>query len=277
MSARRRVRHRACADPHRSEDGADHYIQLRRDQRTEPGGRKQWQHQRYNAAAEELTAINGNSTGWSYDPNGNETAGNSSPARTAETYTASNQLSSISVGGGATAMRYAGLSIDERASAGATTYQSGELGLANQTAGAATVAWTRDPGGTLISERIGGASYYYIFDGIGSVVALVTATGTPVDTYSYDPQGNVRGTTGTLTNPFQYTGGYKDTTGLYHLGGRYYDPNLGRFTQQDPSGQDSNHYAYAGNNPSNFADPSGRSCTAALGFVAPSGPPLRQP
>jgi hypothetical protein len=54
---------------------------------------------------------------------------------------------------------------------------------------------------------------------------------------------------------------------LYKLGIRYYDPNLGRFTQPDPTGQDL-HYTYARNNPVNFVDPSGaHSLSTFLGGV----------
>jgi RHS repeat-associated protein len=211
----------------------------------------------YNAA-NELTAVNGTSTGWSYDADGNETAGNSATARSAETYTASNQLSSITTGGAATAMTYAGLLNDERVTSGSTTtFQTGQEGLANQTVSSATTSWTRDPSGTLISERAGTNHYYYDFDGLGSVVALVGSTGTVLNTYSYDPYGKLRASTGTTANPFEYTSSYLDATGLYHNGARYYDPNLGRFTQQDPSAQESNLYDYAGNNPVNAVDPSG--------------------
>lgn len=41
------------------------------------------------------------------------------------------------------------------------------------------------------------------------------------------------------------------------FGARYYDPTLGRWTQQDPSGQEANAYAYAGCDPVNKVDPTG--------------------
>ncbi|MFE6252287.1 RHS repeat-associated core domain-containing protein [Streptomyces niveus] len=41
------------------------------------------------------------------------------------------------------------------------------------------------------------------------------------------------------------------------MGARYYDPSLGRFTQPDPSGQDTNPYLYAGGDPVNGSDPTG--------------------
>ena len=210
----------------------------------------------YNAA-DELTAVNGNTTGWSYDQNGNETAGSSTTPRTSESYTPVDQLSSITTAGSATTSTYAGLTNNERTIAGGTSYQFGTQGLVNQTNSGTTVRWVRDPAGTLISERIGSAHYYYSFDALGSVVALVDGTGVAVNTYSYDPYGVTRASTGATVNPFQYTGAYKDATGLYALGARFYDPALGRFTQQDPSGHEPNAYAYAGNTPVNAVDPTG--------------------
>ncbi len=52
---------------------------------------------------------------------------------------------------------------------------------------------------------------------------------------------------------------YDQETGLYHLGARYYDPQLGRFLSEDPIGIAGglNLYAYADNDPVNFSDPSG--------------------
>lgn len=211
----------------------------------------------YNAASE-LSSLNGSASGWTYDGNGNETAANSPlGARSGETWTPANQLASLTVAGATTAMSYANTSNDERVTAGTTGYQTGPLGLASQTGGGTTY-WTRDPTGSLVSERVGSAHYYYAFDGIGSVVALLDASGNAADTYSYDPYGNTRASTGGVANPFQYTGGYHDPDGLYHYGARYYDTALGRFTQQDPTAQEANLYAYAMNDPINRVDPTGQ-------------------
>src|SRR6266545_4918487 len=63
--------------------------------------------------------------------------------------------------------------------------------------------------------------------------------------------------TGTVANPWRYASGLFDSqTGLTKFGARYYDPDLSRFTQRDPSGQDL-PYAYAGCDPVNNVDPTG--------------------
>ncbi|GHA71466.1 hypothetical protein GCM10010372_83090 [Streptomyces tauricus] len=44
---------------------------------------------------------------------------------------------------------------------------------------------------------------------------------------------------------------------MYRLGARYYDTNIGRFTQPDPSSQEKNPYLYAEGDPVNRIDPNG--------------------
>ena len=58
-----------------------------------------------------------------------------------------------------------------------------------------------------------------------------------------------------IGNPYMFTGRRFDLeTGLYYYRARYYNPQIGRFLQTDPIGYD---YAYCGNNPIGFVDPSG--------------------
>jgi uncharacterized protein RhaS with RHS repeats len=52
---------------------------------------------------------------------------------------------------------------------------------------------------------------------------------------------------------------------MHHLGAGYYAPNIGRFTQPDPSGQEKNPYLYAEGDPVNRIDPEG---TLSLSGVA---------
>ncbi|GAA5207681.1 hypothetical protein GCM10023323_24190 [Streptomyces thinghirensis] len=118
----------------------------------------------------------------------------------------------------------------------------------------------REPAGTLNSMTTGGKSHYYLTDATGNVLGLVDDTGKRTHTYAYGPTGLPRTTpTEAVPQPYRYAGAYADPTGLYEMGHRYYDPTLGRFTQPDPSGQETNPYLYAGGDPINNTDPSGLS------------------
>ncbi len=55
---------------------------------------------------------------------------------------------------------------------------------------------------------------------------------------------------------------------MYYYRARYYDPEIGRFVSEDPLGfaaGDVNFYAYVGNNPINFNDPSGKIVPQLIG------------
>jgi len=100
---------------------------------------------------------------------------------------------------------------------------------------------------------------YYHVDANGSTLALTGTSGIVETHYSYDPFGNTT-ITGASTNPFQYTSRENDGMGIYYYRARYYSPSLQRFISEDPLGilgGDLNFYAYAGNNPVNFIDPTG--------------------
>ncbi|MGP4001434.1 RHS repeat-associated core domain-containing protein [Streptomyces sp. 8N706] len=85
---------------------------------------------------------------------------------------------------------------------------------------------------------------------------MVNADGEKVNTYTYSPRG-VTNANETVSQPYRFASGYQDPTGLYHYQARFYDPNLGRFTQPDPSGLEANPYLYASGDPTNIIDPSG--------------------
>ncbi|MFE1735244.1 RHS repeat-associated core domain-containing protein [Streptomyces bacillaris] len=116
----------------------------------------------------------------------------------------------------------------------------------------------------------GGNNHYYLTDALGSVVALADEAGTKVNTYGYSPRGVQRATTTEqVLQPYRFAGGYQDPTGLYHFAARYYDPDIGRFTTPDPSGQEKNPYLYAEGDPVNRIDPSGLlSFADSVGIVA---------
>jgi len=103
----------------------------------------------------------------------------------------------------------------------------------------------------------------YHTDRLGSVRAITDAAGAVTATWRTDEFGIPTASTGTSSQPFAFTGEPRDATGLTYLRARYYDPSLGRFMSRDPlvgnprSCQTLNRYAYVGNNPVTYADPSG--------------------
>jgi RHS repeat-associated protein len=88
-----------------------------------------------------------------------------------------------------------------------------------------------------LAEFRSSAASYYEQDGVNSVTSLSNSVGTLANTYTYEGFGKLTTSTGTLTNPFQYTAREFDPeTGTHEYPSRYYDQNLGRFLSEDPVG-----------------------------------------
>jgi RHS repeat-associated protein len=122
----------------------------------------------------------------------------------------------------------------------------------------------------------GGTTSYYQQDGLGSISSLSNSAGALANTYAYDSFGNLTAFTGTLTNPFRFTGREFDSeTGIYGYRARYYDPSAGRFSSEDPLGFGGglNFYEYGYNNPTDFIDPFGlQSTRPGCPLYVPCGP-----
>ncbi len=101
----------------------------------------------------------------------------------------------------------------------------------------------------------------FLPDLLGSTLGLVNSSGAIGTSHAYGPFGQTTMSGTASTNPLQYTGREMDSTGLYFMRARYYNPVLQRFISQDPiglSGGQVNFYAYTFNNPINFMDRMGQ-------------------
>jgi len=104
---------------------------------------------------------------------------------------------------------------------------------------------------------------YYSFDASANTIGMTDATGTLVNSYAYLPFGEQVDAIETVTNPFTFVGQFGVIDGdaaQYFMRNRWYDPSLGRFTQQDPiglAGNDTNLYRYVLNSPVQNTDPLG--------------------
>ncbi|MDO8526089.1 MAG: RHS repeat-associated core domain-containing protein, partial [Deltaproteobacteria bacterium] len=91
---------------------------------------------------------------------------------------------------------------------------------------------------------------YFHGDEMGNTLHVTDDSGDVVETYRYDPFGNINFHAGVTQNRYQFAGKeYDDTLGLVYFGARYYDPQTGRFISRDPMEDGINHYIYAVNNP----------------------------
>ena len=158
----------------------------------------------------------------------------------------------------------------------------------------ASVERTRLPGGvvhvrTTPAEGAATEAFEYRhLDHLGSASAVSDASGALLDVLGHDPFGGRRaadwtraldgGESAALSGRRTARGftGHEqlDRTGLVHMGGRLYDPQLGRFLSPDPyvadptMGQDWNAYSYVANSPMSYLDPTGHVRTGPMCSLA---------
>jgi len=220
-----------------------------------------------NNASNELTSTP--STTYTYDNNGNTSSKTDSTGTTNYAWDFENRLTSVALpgSGGTVSFKYdpLGRRIYKSSSSGTSVFAYDGDNLIEETnsSGAAVARYSQTP--DTMDEPLamarGGATTFYDADGSGSITSMSSNTGALAQTYAYDSFGKITASSGSVTNPFQYTAREFDSeTSLYLYRARYYDQNLGRFLNEDPIGFSSGSYHlydYVSGDPVNFNDPSG--------------------
>jgi RHS repeat-associated protein len=246
----------------------------RRQTETRPSGTLTYS---YNAADEITSTSDGSTTTtYSFDADGRETAKGSSSFA----YDMADDLTSATVGSTTTTYSYDGAG--NRLSASDGTNTTNYLWDDNTVSGMAQLARESNGSGSLIRRYLsdqdglstlqnGTGSFSYLRDQQGSVAQLTDSSANSEWEYGYEPFGATKSATkvdpSAPDNPLQFDSQYLDTdSGLYDLRARQYDPTAGAFLATDPlapalTDPYVSAYAYAGNQPTTFDDPTGmRGC-----------------
>jgi RHS repeat-associated protein len=129
-------------------------------------------------------------------------------------------------------------------------------------------------GGKRVAMRTPEGVFYLHGDHLDSTSLTTDENGEVVSRQLYHPFGTVRYTEGANPTDFGFAGQRHDGTGLVFMRARYYDPLLARFASADTivpepgNPQGLNRFAYVGNNPVRYVDPSGHLPHAVIGALA---------
>ncbi len=220
----------------------------------------------YDAANRQLTF---GDKAMTYDANGNLTSITDPSGVTTFTWDSRNHFVALSGPGIAASFAYDafGRRGNKQINSSATQYLYDGLTITQHVDGTGTMNYlsslTIDEAFSFTSRD---ATYFSIYDALGSTLAVTNSASTPVVQYNYDPFGRTSATNQAFPNPFQFSGRENDGAGLYAYRVRYYSPSLHRFLTEDPIGLFGgvNFYRYVLNNPISFTDPLGLDVTVTI-------------
>jgi RHS repeat-associated protein len=215
----------------------------------------------YNSS-NELTSTS--AAAYTYDSNGNTLSKTDSTGTTYYTWDFENRLTSVTLPGtgGTVCFTYDpfGRRIRKASGTATTIYAYDGASITEELGGGGNLMahYSQGPDIDKALAMTGtGGTNFYNSDGLGSITSLTDGQGQLAASYVYGSFGNLAASTGSITNPFQYTGREFDAeTGLYYYRARYYDQTTGRFISEDPIGFSGgfNFYSYVKNNPTDFTD-----------------------
>jgi RHS repeat-associated protein len=210
-----------------------------------------------------------NSAQYTFDANGNQTRKTQNGSTTNFAYDVKDQLLSVNQNNaniGVFSYDYQGHRIvkDMGGSIVRYAYDGSSVLVETDTSGNTLAKLDYGPDRLLSMNHATEGRAYYLFDALGSVANLTTSAGGIQARYQYDAFGNYRSTAGASFNRFAFTGHEKDNeTNLYYFKARFYDPETGRFLNQDAYLGDINtppslhRYLYAYGNPTVYVDLTG--------------------
>lgn len=220
-------------------------------------------------------AGSGGSITYSYDNNGNPLSKTNStgegPASTLFDYNARNQLVRLAAGElgseaelGRYAYNYAGLRIQHLGSdRGDIRYVYDGDSILDEYSGGSVLAHYRYAD-RLLSLSQQGVDQYYHLSALGTTANLTNAAGESQVAYRTDAFGKITHQEGNSVNRRVFTGHEHDTeTGLIYMKARFYDPDVGRFLNQDTylgeatTPPSLHRYLYGFSNPTVWWDPTG--------------------
>lgn len=196
--------------------------------------------------------------GFGYDAAGNLTGRQGPGGAFTFGYDPENRLSSVTGPENATyTYDYQGRRTSKTVGGVKTTYLYDGLNLVAETTSGLTTYFLNGPGidEPLAMSKNGAVSYFDV-DGLGSVVATNDPSGSVTHSVVFDAWGSVKAETGTRTHPFTYTGREVGEAGFHFYRARFYQPSIGRFSQEDPLRfvDGPNVYLYVANEPVDSVD-----------------------